>query len=211
MAPRPTPFDLALAEFAAVRFPALRDALDASGTDPADRDAFLLGREAAQALRDLRPDDGLGEGIRELAALLHHAYLPWAGGCRTVEVDRPTLDRLLEGEPGAASPSGAPYAQLPSRLLWAEAVPGGPPEPLDGLFLHPSAAGLRALGVFGLHPDRAAFTVVEVEGPRPGVLVRVDGSAPYSPTLAGGTAAGLRSLAGGEELLDLAWRLGALP
>jgi hypothetical protein len=211
MATRPTPFDLALAEFAAERFPALRDTLDRSGVDPADRDAFLLGREAVQALRDLRPDEGLGEGIRELAALLHHAYLHWAGGCRTVEVDRPALDRLLEGDTDTALPSGAPYIQLPVRFLWAEAVAGGPVEPLDGLFMHQSAAGVRALGVFGFHPERTAFTVVEVEGARPGVLARVDGSAPYSPTLAGGAAAGLRSLAGAEELLDLAWRLGTLP
>ncbi len=84
---------------------------------------------------------------------------------------------------------------------------GANPEPLDGWFREGSPAGLRVLAAFGLHPGRIGFTLVEVGGPPPGRLVRADGSALFSPTLAGGAAAGLASLAGEEELLELAWRV----
>jgi hypothetical protein len=61
--------------------------------------------------------------------------------------------------------------------------------------------------VFGLQPERAGFTVVEVSGSRPVGLARADGSALFSPTLPGGVAARLFSLVGAEELLELGWRL----
>lgn len=210
MDPRPTPFDLVLARFAQERFPPLRAALEASGRNPADRDAFLMERLAVEAVRELRPGDGLGEGIGGLVALLHHAYLFWAAGRPVSSLDRTGVEAALAA-PGARAPGAPRYLQLPPRLVWAEAVPGSPAEPLDGIFVHPTPGGLRALGVFGLHPGRDGFTVVEVEGPRPAELVRPDGSGLFTPILPGGEAAGIHSLTGGEELLDLAWRLGGLP
>ncbi len=210
MPPRPTPFDLALAGLAGARFPAVGAGLEAAGADPRDRDAFLMTPEAVELVRELRPDEGLGEGISELAALLHHAFLFWAGGCRIAAPDRKAVELELDTAGDRGPPDGARYVQLPPRLLWAEAVAGVPAEPLDGFFVHPLPDGLRALGVFGLHPGRPGFTVAEVEGPRPGELVRPDGTALFSPVLAGGDAAGLRSLTGGEEFLELAWRLGAV-
>lgn len=209
MAPRPTPFDLVLAGFAEARFPAIAAGIEAAGADPLDRDAFLMTPEAVQAVRDLRPDEGLGEGISELAALLHHAFLFWVGGRRVASPDRAAVELELEASRERHAPDGARYVQLPPRLVWAEAVAGVPAEPLDGFFVHPVPAGLRALGVFGLHPGRPGFTVVEVEGPRPRELVRPDGTPLFSPVLAGGGPAGLRSLTGGEEFIELAWRLGA--
>jgi hypothetical protein len=90
-------------------------------------------------------------------------------------------------------------------------VPGQPHEPLDGCFVHsPDAVSLRVLGVFGIHPDREGFSVVESSGPKPVALSREDGTALFAPTLPGGVAAGLFSIAGEEELLDLGWRTRAL-
>jgi hypothetical protein len=66
--------------------------------------------------------------------------------------------------------------------------------------------GLRVLGVFGVHPDREGFSVVEAAGKRPTALARQDGTPLFSPTLPGGAAARLLSLTGEEELLDLGWR-----
>jgi hypothetical protein len=79
---------------------------------------------------------------------------------------------------------------------------------MDGCFVHglPGSAELRVLGVFGIHPERAGFSVVEVTGPRPGALARLDGSDLFAPILPGGAAAKLFSVAGEEELLDLGWR-----
>jgi len=61
------------------RFPPIRTALAAAGRDARDRDAFLLTREAAELVHDLRPEEGMGEGIDRLAALVHNAFLFWDG------------------------------------------------------------------------------------------------------------------------------------
>jgi hypothetical protein len=66
------------------------------------------------------------------------------------------------------------------------------------------------LGVFGIHPEREGFSVVEAVGPQPVALERPDGTELFSPTLAGGQAAGLFSITGEEELLDLGWRTGTV-
>ncbi|MGH7584636.1 MAG: hypothetical protein ACREMH_00145 [Gemmatimonadales bacterium] len=208
---RPTPFDLVFGRLADARFPAVREALRAAGTDVLDRDAFLMARTVLEAVRDLLPEDGLGEGIGELAALVHHGWLHWDAGLPTMSVSPEALDLLLTQAPAEAPDPRARYVQLPLGRVWAETIPGEAAEPLDGCFLHLTRAGeVRVLGIFGLHPGRDGFTVVEAQGPRPDELVRSDGTATWSPTLQGGAAAGLYSLAGGEELLELGWRLASV-
>jgi hypothetical protein len=209
--PRPTPFDLVFQESADSVFPSIRRALEAGHQDPRNRDAFLMIREVITLVRDLRPEEGLGEGIDQLAALIHHAYLFWAAGQQVTEISADQLPALLVSD-GSVAPAGDDlqprYVQLPLRRVWAEVVPGERPEPLDGCFLHQAdASNLRVLGVFGIHPDRPGFSVVEVTGPRPLNLARRDQSALFSPVLSGGARAGLFSVIGGEELLELGWRL----
>lgn len=207
---RSTPFDLVFAQLAAERFPAIREALSETGHDPRDRDAFLLSLPAMTLLRDLRPDDSeAGEGVGELAALAHHAYLTWDAGLPTWRIDIDQARTALE--PGAArvdAPPSAGYLQLPERLVWASLAPEAPAEPLDGCFVHSvSDGGLRVLGIFGMHPGRMGFSVVEAVGAPAPALVRPDGSAPFSSVLPGGAAAGIHSLVGPEELVELAGRL----
>jgi hypothetical protein len=209
--PRSTPFDLVFGDTAQRIFPDISTALSQAGTEPRDRDAFLMVREVVTLLRELRPEEGLGVAIDQLAALVHHSFLFWAAGCVVVELPTEHLGDLLGTSPPDAEQHQEPpayYVQLPERRIWAEAVAGVPPEPLDGCFVHASPEGtsLRVLGVFGLHRERAGFTVVEVAGPRPVALIRPDGSQLFSPTLPGGAAARLFSLAGGEEMLELGWR-----
>ena len=48
---------------------------------------------------------------------------------------------------------------------------------------------------------------MEVTGTALRGLARADGSALFAPTLEGGEAAGLASIQGEEELLELAWRV----
>jgi hypothetical protein len=208
---RPTPFDLVFSDMADQSFPGIAAALGEAGTDPRNRDAFLMLREVVGLVRDLRPEQGLGEGIDQLAALVHHSYLFWAAGRPTVQLPAEHLGELLATPAPELAGSEEPvawYVQLPERRIWAETVVGAPPEPLDGCFVHPSPDGdsLRVLGVFGLQPERAGFTVVEVAGSRPLGLARADDSELFSPTLPGGVAARLFSLAGAEELLELGWR-----
>jgi hypothetical protein len=209
-APRSSPFELVFRYTISTSFPAIQAALKGPGQDPRDRDAFLMIGDVIMLLRELRPAEGLGEGIDQLAALVHHAYLFWDAGERTVEVDDNRLPELL----GTVQVSdqqnvSATYAQLPERRIWGAPVPDAPQEPLDGCFIYgsPEDRSLHVLGVFGVHPERAGFSVVEVVGERPRALVRADGSALFSPVLPGGQAAGLFSITGEEELLELSWRL----
>ena len=193
----PSPFALALQDVPSQRFPAIRESLAESGQDPRDRDAFMLAAPAVELLRDLRPEEGLGESIDQLAAFLHHAYMHWADGERMDEVDHQQLAALLVAGPDSeAGPGPAQYAVLPERVIWGEVIEGQAP---DG--------GLRVLGIFGMHANRAGFSVVEAAGPREAGLAREDGSPLFGPRLAGGDVAGLHSIAGREELLELGWRL----
>jgi hypothetical protein len=168
-------------------------------------------REVVTLLRDLRPEEGLGEAIDRLAALVHHAYLFWEAGEHTIALSHQRLADLLAQPHGDAGtePPPAYYVQAPERRVWAEVIPGQPPEPLDGCFVHSSNQGatLRVLGVFGVYPEREGFSVVEASGPRQAGLVREDGTPLFSPVLPGGAAARLFSIVGEEELLELGWRV----
>jgi hypothetical protein len=209
---RPTPFDLVFRPASQEVFPEIRLALLKDGHNPRDRDRFLILREVVTLLRELRPEQGLGEGIDQLAALLHHAYLYWDAGEPTFEVPLHLLARApIRGEEHSIHAPPAYYSVMPEHRIWAEVIPGQPSEPLDGCFVHPSPEGtLRVLGVFGIHSDRQGFSVVEAAGPRPVGLARADGSQLFEPTLPGGRAAGLYSISGMEELLELGWRIDQL-
>jgi hypothetical protein len=215
MAGRPTPFDLVFASTAETVFPRIRAALDRSGHDPANRDAFLLVPEAVSLLHDLRPEEGLGEGMDQLVALVHHAFLLWDAGVLTLPLSPERLAALLDAPAPDSSPSPdepprAYYAQLHDRQVWARVVDDLPAEPMDGCFVHTSGSELRVLGIFGIRPEREGFSAVETAGPRPLALERPDGSRLFSPVLPGGQSAGLFSIVGGEELLELGWRTRAL-
>lgn len=209
--PSPAPFPLALGESMAEHFAGIRQALEEQERNPADRDAFILTRDASAMVRDLRPGNGVGEAIDQLVAFVHHAFLWWSGGEQTDIVDRTALKSLLGG-PGGGEPDLSPvtpfYAALPERLVWAEVIDGAPVEPLHGCSVHRGDDGaLRVLGIFGIRSDRGGFSVVESAGSRERDLRREDGTPLYQSRLAGGMSTDLHSIAGGEELLELGWRL----
>lgn len=221
MAPRPTPYDIAFGPEAEARFARMGESLAGAGRDPHDQDAFVLDREVVTYLRELVPDEGVGDGLAQHIALLHHAYLYWAEGGWLIRLSRARASALLAGRvpPGGIPPAETPsverprafYLQLPERMVWAELAPGEPHQPLDGLFVRPwPGAGCFLLAIFGLHPGREGFTVVDADGYREDELARSDGTALFSPVLPGGAAAGLSSITGGEELLELATRGAAL-
>ena len=213
MMARLTPFDLVFTKEIASRFPSVADGLLRDEADPADRDAFLMNREAVSVIHDLVPEGGMGDAVAHLAALVHHAYLFWRGGGWTFSVDRATLDRLLRSPPPDARPTqsglpGAYYVQIPRQLVWGRLGLDEPYQPLDGCFVSPGPdVALRALGVFGLHPDHMGFAVVEAEGEAAG-WPRPDGPGdePFAPHMDGGSKAGLYSVNDPAELLLLADR-----
>lgn len=210
MAHRPTPYDVAFGAAAEERFARIRDSLAAAGRDPQDLDGFVLDREVGAYLRELVPDEGVGPAVEQHLALLQHAYLYWQEGGYLIRPSRARTARLLESAPEQIDPLAAPrayYVQFPERLVWAELGPDEPHQPLDGIFVRPwPEGGYFVLAVFGLHPAREGFTVVDLDGHRESELARTDGSPLFSPVLPGGSAAGLHSVVGGEELLELAAR-----
>jgi hypothetical protein len=208
MSDRPTPFGLVFDELSRTRFPALKASLAERQADPHDRDAFLLDPVGVQTLRAIVPEEGVGEAIDQHVAMLHNAYLFWQDGERTVTLDRPDAEQILtRPEPNGDLPSVTYYVQMPERLLWARVTEQQPHEPLDGLFVHRDGGGtLHVLAVFGLHPERLGFSVVEAAGIRPQNLVREDGTPLFSSVIEGGDRAGLYSITGGEELLELGAR-----
>ncbi|MFL5495895.1 MAG: hypothetical protein ACJ8DC_16040 [Gemmatimonadales bacterium] len=214
--PRPTPFDLVFSQIAERTFPEIRGSIERAGYEPTDRDAFLMIPEVVSLLRELRPEEGVGEGMDQLVALLHHVYVLWDAGGLTLPVLEDRLAELLGSSfPATTStppePPRAYYAQFPQHQVWAEVLEGESHEPLDGCFVHSMTGGnLRVLGVFGVRPERLGFSVVEAEGPWAPDLRRPDGSRLFSPVLPGGVSAGLHSIAGGEELLELGWRTRAM-
>jgi hypothetical protein len=188
--------------------------LQASQLDPHDLDAFILDREVVALLQDLVPE-GAGESLEQHLSLLHHAYLYWMEGGWSFHLSRARAEAMLTPDPvatvEAAAVPRAYYIQFPERLVWAELEPGAPHEPLDGLFVRPwPGGGYFVLGVFGMHPTREGFTVVEADGFPVESAAREDGSALFSPVMAGGSSAQLASLVGQEELLELTARTAAV-
>ena len=211
MTERPTPFELLFGVHAEEQFPQIRAALEKAGHSAHNRDAFLLTQDVVELLRELRPDEGMGEAIDQLVGLVHHAYLMWEAGRWTFRLTRDRALALLRGDAfqgRGGSPPLAYYLQWPHRLVWAQIAPDEPHEPLDGWFVSPAPSddSIRVLGIFGLHPERMGFSVVEAMGPRPPALARPDSTPLFASVLPAGGDAGLYSLVGTEELLELAWR-----
>lgn len=217
---RATPFDLAFGEMAPHRFPAIREALERDGKTASDLDRFTLLEPVGRLLREIMPEDAGPDALEAYVLLLHHAYLFWAAEARVYRIGESTLRRAVaEREITTRLPHPAQYLQLPELRVWGAPNPASPPEPLDGMFVRAGSetAAIAVLAIFGMRPDRPGFSAVGLEGrsdpddPSAHEIEieagRDDGSAAFGPTLAGGTAAGLYSVANAGELLLLTCRL----
>ncbi|MFN2570547.1 MAG: hypothetical protein ABR537_02885 [Gemmatimonadales bacterium] len=217
---RSTPFGLAFAHIADQRFPAIAEALQQDGGPPADRDRFVLLEPVGRLLHDLVSDSVGAEALEGHALLLHHAFLHWAAAGRIYRIGEQALRRAIPAtDMTARVPHPAFYLQLPELRVWGTPTADGPPEPLDGMFVSAGSETdtIAVLAIFGMRPDRPGFSALGLEGRAdPGdatpqeieiAAAREDGSAPFGPTLAGGSAAGLYSVANAGELLLLTCRL----
>jgi hypothetical protein len=112
---RPTPFDLVFGSLAEERFPALDSGLAAAHAPARNRDAFLMVREVVQLVHDLRPEEGVGSEVGELAALLHHAFLFWQAGTPTLALSPAEFESVLRAPPGDSPGEPPPefYIQFP--------------------------------------------------------------------------------------------------
>jgi hypothetical protein len=217
---RSTPFGLAFGDIAPRRFPAIAEALQQDGTAPTDRDRFVLLEPVGRLLREIVPEESGADALETHVLLLHTAFLHWASEGPVYRIGEAALRRATTGKQiTTALPHPALYLQLPELRVWGAPNAEMPPEPLDGLFVNagqqPGAIGM--LAVFGLRPDRPGFSAVGLEGRADPddptekeieiAATREDGSMPFGPILAGGSAAGLYSVANAGELLLLTCRL----
>jgi hypothetical protein len=211
MPPRPHPFDLMFGGFRSGRLPAIRETLQ----DTRDLDAFLLAPAALELLRELRPDDGLGEAVGDFVALVYAAYLFWCDGERTVVLDESTTRQLCSSEPGAARAPAAVsktrYIQLAPHIVWGQLNDTAPYEPLDGWFTIHGDAGFRLVACFGVHAHRPGVSVATVGGTLVAPVRRSDGTGVFEPRMPGGGAARLFAVNTPDDLLLLAWRASASP
>jgi hypothetical protein len=216
---RATPFALAFGEIEP-RFPAVAEALQQDGATATDRDRFVLLEPVGRLLREIVPEDAGADALEAHVLLLHHAYLFWVAEQHVYPISDQALRRAV-GEKRITTrlPHAAQYLQLPELRVWGAPNEASPPEPLDGMFVSETASAgeIAVLSIFGMRPDRPGFSAVGLEGradpddPAAGEIeiaaARDDRSAPFAPTLAGGTAAGLYSVANAGELLLLTCRL----
>ncbi len=189
------------------RFEEIRSALASAGTDPWNRDAFLLAAPVGRVLRELVPPDAPADAVTSYGGLLHALYLHWTGGRPVRQAEGARLRAVLAAPPPiAAGAAGATYVQLPERVVWAAAAPGAPHEPVDGCFLLTSPGRIRVLAVLGARPERDGFTTIEADTrlPMPPLPKREDGAPPFAPVLPAGERMGFLSVVSTVELLWLA-------
>jgi hypothetical protein len=217
---RPTPFALAFGAIAH-RFPAIAEALQQDGAAPVERDRFVLLEPVGRLLREIVPEDGGGaDALETHVLLLHTAFLHWSSHGPVYRIGEQALRRAVAAQQiTTALPHLALYLQLPELRVWGSPSATAPPEPLDGMFVSAGAApgAARVLAIFGMRPDRPGFSAVGIDDRADTAdaagneievaAARDDGSAPFAPLLAGGTAAGLYSVANAGELLLLTCRL----
>lgn len=217
---RATPFALAFAELARDRFPAIAEVLERDALSSADRDRFVLLEPVGRLLREIAPEGTGPDALEAHMLMLHHAYRHWAGGGWVYRVTDGVLKRAATGKALTSHvPRQALYLQLPELKVWGTPTPGGAPEPLDGVFVTETvdSGRIALLAVFGMREGRPGFSAVGLEGHADAddttidelevASAREDGSAQFSPTLAGGAQAGLYSLANAGELLLLTCRI----
>ncbi len=219
---RPTPFELAFRDLARERFPAIAQVLAEGALSSADRDRFMLLEPVGRLLREIAPDGTGPDALEAHMLMLHHAYRHWTGGGWVYRIGEPALRRAAGGASISSTiPHQALYLQLPELRVWGTPTEDAA-EPLDGVFVSETAVpgSIAVLGIFGMREGRPGFSAVGLEAradtddPTGGEIeiaaAREDGSARFSPTLAGGVEAGLYSLANAGELLLLTCRLLAL-
>ena len=113
---RTHPFELLFGVFREKHFPAIR-AVIGDGTDV---NAFVLAAPALELLRELRPDEGLGDGADDFVALVHAAYLYWRDEEQISGLDEAETRALTTARPEPKT-RDLQGSMLPDRL-WSLAA-----------------------------------------------------------------------------------------
>ena len=222
---RRTPYEMVFGanEFAASEFPAIAEEAERRGLVATDLDGFA-GLEAVSAmLAQVGPDEADPAALARYVDLLFHAYRFWTAGCLVYAADEPVVRSLIEAHPDLSgwklrAQAPALYLELPKNLVWAAVDTSSPPEPLEGAFVamtgSPSPESVYVLGVLGIRPDRAGFSVVSASARLDEARQHVEPDA-FRSDIPGAELAGLYSLRSPADLLLLAlyalWYVDAYP
>lgn len=218
-AARLTPYALAFGDAGldARLFAALSREAEEHGVDTRSPERFAFLTVAADALREVLPDDAPAVAQEQLRALIFHAYNFWRAGQPTYLFDSSVIRFLAEAAPSLQGwelrlpGASSMYVQLPRNLFWASIAPETTPEPVDGFFVTGGGARLHLLLVLGLRPEREGFSAIPVDA-------SVDAGAPalwaatpgrdqgrdFANVLPGGELGGLYSVVTDAEALKLA-------
>ena len=210
---RLTPYDLAVGEQIERRFPTIGEEARLAKKDATDPPQFMSLATVQRILNDFESPRVLTdhpEAAAEYLLLLYSAFRFWQGGKVVHRVAREDWDNdctvTVAQEPARSTP-GACYLQFTERWFWAQIGDSAPHEPLDGIFLAPSADGrqLTLVAVLGMRVDRGGFSQVSMTVAIEDLAAaRHEAERPlFEPLMEGGREAGFRSIGSAADLLLL--------
>lgn len=203
---RPHPYDEIFAPVADAAFQEIQRAAGhvSSMADFAKVPATSRFLEAVTPPQSAPPDPLMIGGFAHLAYTL---YRFWQDGRRTITVlqaDLTTTSLESQKPVGDSLPGGA-YLQFPERWFWARIDETAPHEPLDGIFVAPTAEDVAITAILGFRPERVGFSQLTALADAAAFAAAPDfqREPPFAPVMEGGAAAGFRSLVSESELIHL--------
>ena len=163
-------------------------------------------------IRDLRGDEALGEAMDQMVALVHHAYLAWDAGLILVPLTDEATEAMLSEPAAGDARGGRPAEGLLRPAAGAAGLGqrrGGRAGRAAGRLLREPRARMPTSACSpssGSGPTAPASARWRWRGRGPAGWPAPTARALFAPALPGGRAAGLRSITGEEELLELGWR-----
>jgi hypothetical protein len=212
---RLTPFELVCAGGIEERFAEVRSEAAAVAKDPSDLGQFVSLSTVQNIIAAIESPELLAEhpaAASEYHVLLYSVFCFWAAGKNVLELgdDFATESALAHttGRDVPNLPGGACYIQLPERQFWAQVDAAAPHEPIDGLFVVQSSDRLQftAVAVLGLRRERAGFSQISATVTSDATRAALAASRIplFAPVMAGGAAAGFKSVTSVGELIALA-------
>ncbi|UCD25521.1 MAG: hypothetical protein JSW51_06295 [Gemmatimonadota bacterium] len=208
---RLTPYDFAIGEEIEQRFVGIMEETRLSKKDASDPAQFMSLSLVQRTLSDMEAQQTLAdhpEAAAEYLLLLFAAFQFWRGGKVVYHVDREGWDdRTFDSFAELHAEPIACYLQLSERWFWAQIEEGAPHEPLDGIFLAPSADGTRLtlVAILGMRSERHGFSQISITVGRDELTsAHAEARHPlFEPVMEGGHHAGFKSICSAADLLVL--------
>lgn len=179
------------------------------GDQPANLATFARAPAVQRLLEQVGAPDLMDREPLAAAEYLHLLFADWMHWKQerpVTPVTRAALDAMSSRSPLPAHRLVLTYLQLPPRLFWLQPGDGVAHEPLDGCYVIPlDRDELLVVAILGLHAGRTGFSQVTVTARQDDLRAAAAAlpATPFAPAMAGGAAAGMRSVPSVAELLHL--------